>query len=173
MTRVQEIMPEAKLLVIGDGPLRKKLEQQAAAVLRNFAFLGVQAPTLVREWMNRATVFSCPSVVSAAGNEEGFGMVFAEAQAMGLPVVSFATGGIPEAVAHEQSGLLVPGRDWEALATKLLVLLQNQHLWGQFSQAGRTRIEKLFNIRTQATILESIYESVLTEWRVDRTGKEN
>jgi glycosyltransferase involved in cell wall biosynthesis len=165
MARVQEVMPEIRLVVIGQGPLRKELEQQAAALLHNFEFLGERPPAAVRDWMNRAAVFSAPSVVAESGDAEGFGMVFAEAQAMGLPVVSFATGGIPEAVAHEQTGFLVSEQDWGALAAKLLVLLQNHDLWSQFSEAGPARVEALFNIRKQATILENIYESVLTDWK--------
>lgn len=165
MARVQEVMPEIRLVVIGQGPLRKELEQQAAAVLQNFEFLGVQSPAAVREWMNRAKVFSTPSVVAESGEAEGFGMVFAEAQAMGLPVVGFATGGIPEVVAHEQTGFLVSEQDRGALAERLLVLLQNHDVWSQFSRAGPARVKALFNIRKQATILENIYESVLADWK--------
>jgi colanic acid/amylovoran biosynthesis glycosyltransferase len=173
MASVQKVRPETRLIVIGDGPLRKKLEEQASAVLKNFEFLGVQSPADVRAWMNRATVFSVPSVTIKSGEAEGFGMAFAEAQGMGLPVVSFAIGGIPEAVAHEQTGFLVPERDWEALAAKLLALLQNQDLWMQFSEAGRARVEKLFNIRKQASILENIYESVLVQWRAAKKESDN
>jgi glycosyltransferase involved in cell wall biosynthesis len=173
MARVQEVMPEIKLVVIGEGPLRKELEQQAAALLRNFEFLGVQPPTVVRDWMNRARVFSTPGVVAESGESEGFGMVFAEAQAMGLPVVGFATGGIPEAVAHEQTGFLISEQNCGPLAAKLLVLLQNNHLWTQFSEAGPARVKALFNIRKQAKILENIYESVLTDWNGLSRGKVN
>lgn len=165
MARVQEVLPQAKLVVIGDGPLRKGLQQLANAMLKSCEFLGVQGSSTVRDWMNRAAVFSTPSVIAESGATEGFGLVFAEAQAMGLPVVSFATGGVPEAVAHGQTGFLVSERDSGALAAKLLVLLQNHDLWSQFSEAGPARVKALFNIRKQATILENIYESVLTDWK--------
>jgi glycosyltransferase involved in cell wall biosynthesis len=171
MAHIQNVMPQIKLVVIGQGPLRKELEQQAAALLQNFEFLGVQPPSVVRDWMNRATLFSAPSVVAESGEAEGFGMVFAESQAMGLPVVSFSTGGIPEVVAHDRTGFLVPERDWVSLAAKLLVLLQNRDLWSQFSEAGPARVKASFDIRRQATILENIYESVLTEWKW-RAGQE-
>ncbi len=68
-------------------------------------------PAVVRDWMARAAVFCVPSVVAASGDAEGFGMVFIEAQAMGLPVVSTLSGGIPEAVKHGETGLLVTERD--------------------------------------------------------------
>ena len=106
-------------------------------LLKNFAFLGVQDAVAVRAWMNRATVFCTPSVSVESGAAEGFGMVFAEAQAMGLPVVSFASGGIPEAVADGQTGFLVSERDWQALGNKILLLLRNRELWTRFSKAGQ------------------------------------
>jgi len=163
MSRVEEMFPVVKLVVIGDGPMRQRLEKQAAAVLKNVHFLGVQEPTAVRDWMNRAMVFCTPSVTAESGDAEGFGMVFAEAQSMGLPVVSFASGGIPEVVAQDRTGFLVPEGDWEALAAKLLVLLWDRKLWSRFSEAGQDRVRKLFDIKKQAALLERIYESVLAE----------
>jgi colanic acid/amylovoran biosynthesis glycosyltransferase len=164
MAEIQSFAPEAKLVVIGDGPLRNKLEQQASGSVRNFAFLGVQSPDVVRDWMNRATVFCTPSVISETGQREAFGLVFAEAQAMGLPVVSFASGGIPEAVSDGQTGFLVPERDWQSLAAKILLLLREGKLWTQFSRAGESRVRRQFNIRQQAEALEGIYEQVIDEY---------
>ena len=112
--------------------------------------------------MNRAMVFSTPSVVADSGDAEGFGMVFAEAQAMGLPVVSFASGGIPEVVAQDRTGFLVAERDCDALANKLLLLLQDAASWNRLSHAGQENTRRLFDIRKQAAALEDIYESTQT-----------
>lgn len=171
MAQVQEVVPEATLVVIGQGPLRKELEQQAAALLHNFEFLGAQPPEAVRSWMNRAALLSAPSITAESGATEAFGMAFAEAQAMGLPVVGFSTGGIPEAVAHGETGFLVSEHDSDALAAKLLVLLQNRNLWNRFSEAGQARVKTLFDIRRQATILENTYEDVLLDWNSRRTHR--
>ena len=168
MSRVQEVVPGAKLVVIGDGPLRQELQAQACAILKNFEFLGGQEPSAVKGWMNRASVFCTPSIVAVSGDAEGFGMVFAEAQSMGLPVVSFASGGIPEAVAHQETGFLAKERDWEALAASLILLLQNPQLWARFSRAGQSRVRRLFNIHSQTNLLEAIYEQVLTEREFSR-----
>jgi colanic acid/amylovoran biosynthesis glycosyltransferase len=170
MARVQAVLPEAQLVVIGDGELRVQLEQQAAGSLKNFIFVGAQDPTAVKQWMNRAMVFCTPSVKTVSGAEEGFGMVFVESQSMGLPVVSFASGGIPEGVAHEQTGFLVTEKDWEALASKILLLLTDQKLWLQFSEAGQARARLLFDVRKQVAALEHIYESVMLEQRQARIG---
>jgi glycosyltransferase involved in cell wall biosynthesis len=158
MALVQEKMPQVELIIIGDGQLRSQLERQAKAALTKCQFLGVQEPATVRKWMNRALVFCVPSVTAASGDAEGFGMVFAEAQSMGLPVVSCASGGIAEAVAHNQTGFLVPERDSNALAESISLLLSNRHLWTGFSQAGQARMKILFDIRKQAVSLQNIYE---------------
>ena len=86
-------------------------------------------------------------------------MVFAEAQATGLPVVSFASGGIPEAVDHEKTGFLAPERDVDALATYLLCLLENPTLWNTFSQQGQERVQRQFNLESQTRLLEDIYQN--------------
>ena len=126
------------LVIIGDGPLRPRLEQTARELaLRHVSFLSTQPAGLVRYWMNRARVFCVPSVTVDSGASEGFGMVFAEAQAMGLPVASFATGGIPEAVVHGETGLLARERDTAGLAHNIISLLSDRAMWERFSDAGR------------------------------------
>lgn len=161
MSKVQTVMPEAELVVIGDGPLRPSLEQLARENLRHYRFLGAQPAENVRAWLNRASVFSVPSITAVSGDAEGFGIVFAEAQAMGLPVVSFASGGIPEAVAHDKTGFLVAERDWEGLAAYILRLLKDEELWQCFSQQGQKRVFTMFNLNNQTRVLEDIYETVL------------
>lgn len=161
MAQVQAVMPDVELVVIGDGPLRLSLEHLAQEVLCRYRFLGVQPPEGVRAWMNRAKVFSVPSVTAESGDSEGFGIVFAEAQAMGLPVVSFISGGIPEAVAHGETGFLAVERDWEGLARYILHLLADDDRWQQFSQTGQKRVRTIFNLHSQTRALEDIYDKVL------------
>lgn len=165
MGKVQAVRPEVELVVIGDGELRSSLEQLAAQKLQRYRFLGVQTPESVRAWMNRAKVFSVPSIVAKSGDAEGFGIVFAEAQAMGLPVVSFASGGIPEAVAHGEVGFLAAERDWEELAKHILLLLEDDTLWHRFSESGPSRVRALFNLQKQTGLLEEIYEQVLRDFQ--------
>lgn len=163
MARVQAMMPGVELIVIGEGSLRPRLEALAREKLTRFRFLGIQTPETVRQWMNRARVFSVPSVVAESGDSEGFGMVFAEAQAMGCPVVSFSSGGIPEAVAHEQTGFLAKERDTGALSAYILLLLDNEALWRRMSEAGRNRVCALFDLRTQTKRLERIYDQATSQ----------
>lgn len=162
MSKVEAAKPEVELILIGDGPLRSSLEQLAHKKLQRYRFLGMLPPDAVRTWMSRARVFSVPSVTAKSGNSEGFGIVFAEAQAMGLPVVSFATGGVPEAVAHGETGFLVPERDWEGLAKYILLLLEDDMLWHRFREAGQSRVRTLFNLQKQTSALEDLYKQVLS-----------
>ena len=111
----------------------------------------------MRAWMNRAMVFSVPSVSVSSGASEGFGMVFAEAQAMGLPVVSSASGGIVEVVAHGKTGFLVKERDESDIAASILQLFDREALWQVFSEAGRQRMVTQFNLLSQSKALEDIY----------------
>lgn len=161
MSKVQTAMPDVKFVVVGDGPLRLSLERLAASMLKSYTFLGTQPHLVIRNLMNRAKVFCVPSVTIRSGASEGFGMVFAEAQAMGLPVVSFQTGGIPEAVSHGETGFLAPERDWDGLAEYILCLMKNKELWHQFSNNGQKRIRERFNLIYQTGLLEDIYDKVL------------
>ena len=162
MVEVQRRYPKAELVVIGEGPLRADCEALAAARSVRCRFLGAQPPTVVQEWMARAAVFCVPSVVAASGDAEGFGIVFIEAQAMGLPVVSTRSGGIPEAVEDGQTGLLVPEGASRALADALLKLLQDDELWLRFSLAGRRRVLENFNLARQTERLEGIFGDLLS-----------
>ncbi len=146
MAEVQRRRPAAELVVIGGGPLRADYEARAAALRVRCRFLGHQPTAVVKEWMARAAVFCVPSVVAGSGDAEGFGMVFIEAQAMGLPVVSTRSGGIPEAVKDRETGLLVSERDPRALAEAILQLMQDGELWRRFSLAGRIRVLDNFNL---------------------------
>jgi colanic acid/amylovoran biosynthesis glycosyltransferase len=161
MAIVQSALPDVKLLIIGDGPLRASLENLAKLSLKNYNFLGVQAPEVVRHWMQVAKVFCVPSIRATSGDSESFGIVFAEAQAVGLPVVSFASGGIPEVVAHNETGFLAAERDYHSLAEYILQLLKDPVLWQRLSYNGRQRVKNIFNLQKQTQALENIYQAVI------------
>ena len=176
---VQRQFPGAEVVLIGDGPLRQDLERLARQSLRRYRFLGVRTPEEVRDWMNRASMLCMPSVTTRAGEAEGFGMVCAEAQAIGKPVVAFNCGGIPEIIRHDQTGFLAQERDWQSLAKYLAILLSNTELRERFGRAGREVIVQNFNLQDCTRQLEEIYGMVSgtktafgeeTRWQASTVG---
>lgn len=161
MAQVQAVMPNVKLAIIGDGPLKPKLEALATKRLSCYKFLGLQPPEVVHSWMNRALLLAAPSVTGYEGDSEGLPNVVLEAQAMGLPVVSTVHAGIPEAVIHEETGLLSTERDWQGLAENILRLLKDSSLWQRFSSNGQKQVRTSFDRRKQTRALESVYREVL------------
>ncbi|MDQ3951671.1 MAG: glycosyltransferase [Actinomycetota bacterium] len=156
LAQVQRTRPVG-LVVIGDGPLRAALEQRATRLLEGVRFLGPQPRSEVKRWLNRAKVFCVPPVVSSSGNAEGFGLVFLEAQAMGTPVVTFGSGGVAEAVDHAATGFVETPGDDDALARRIVMLLDDDGLWRRLSDAGMARIRKDFDLEVQSRKLEQLY----------------
>lgn len=171
MSRVQQQNPDVELVIIGDGPLRSRLESLAFARLKRFHFMGRQPSHVVREWMNRARVFCVPSIRADSGDTEGCGIVFLEAQAMGTPVVATRTGGIPEAVADGRTGILVPERETEALAHAITRLLLEDAMWTRFSGQGIERIGADFEMGRQGERLENLYDGIIRGRQEEHTYK--
>lgn len=168
---VQRELPAAELVVIGDGSLRADLEKFAKQSLRCYRFLGARTSEEVREWMNRASVVCVPSIARPSGEEEGFGMVSAEAQAVAKPVVAFDSGAISEVVCHGRTGFLAPERDWKTLAGYLMTLLQSDELRKRFGLAGREWVVRQFDLEQRTRILEGIYAKVLDSGTAPKQGE--
>lgn len=161
MAKVQSASPNAELVIIGDGPLRADLERLASECLHRYRFLGFQPPEIIKQWMNRARVFGAPSLRAHCGDAEGYPNAFAEAQAMGLPVVSFNADGVREAVAHGETGWLAPERDSDVLSHYLQRLLDNPDLSSRMGAAAREYVCAQFNLHAQTKKLEELYFQLL------------
>lgn len=157
MRRVQDAEPSARLVIVGDGPLRASLEKSAQDLRLQVEFLGSQPGSVVRDSIRRASVLCIPSVTAPDGGSEGLGMVILEAQAMGTPVVGFRTGGIPEAMREGVTGLLAPAGDDENLAQQILRYLQDEAFWQSSSAQGIDWIAERFDLDRQTRELEAIY----------------
>jgi glycosyltransferase involved in cell wall biosynthesis len=159
---VRRAVPDAELVIVGDGVLRASLEELAAGlgVADAVRFLGAQPHSETLSWLARSRLLCLPSVTAASGDQEGLGMVLLEAGASGKPVVGTRHGGIPEAVIDGATGFLVPERDPAALAERLLTLLRDPQLCDQFGKAGREMVVERFNLARQTGKLESRYEEL-------------
>jgi glycosyltransferase involved in cell wall biosynthesis len=161
MASVQQTYPDCLLTIIGDGPLRGSLENHARELGVSCRFLGAQSSAIVREHLQKTRIFCAPSLTAENGDSEGLGIVFAEAQAMGIPVVSSLHGGIPEVVLHNRTGLLVGERDHEGIAAAIASLLGDASLWEQFRHNARAHIERSFDLAKQTAELETIYKDLM------------
>jgi len=161
MALVHAKLPGARLVVIGDGPLRTELERQARVQSPSAVFLGSQPSKIVRTCMRRAHVLAAPSVIARNGDTEGLPIVLCEAQAMGLPITGFRGPGVDEAVVDGHTAMLVNSGDHEALAAMILRLLADAALRAQLCVAGRQHAARYFDLSTQTALLEDKYDEVL------------
>jgi colanic acid/amylovoran biosynthesis glycosyltransferase len=154
--------PQATAVIIGDGPLRARLESHAVrlGIASRVRFLGARPRGEVIAWMGRAALLCQPSLAARSGDREGLGMVLLEAAACGLPALASRSGGIPEAVGEPDGGLLVPEGDAAALAEALEALLGDADRLARMGRTARARVETEFSLARQTAELERIYEEL-------------
>jgi len=134
---IQARIPEARLIVIGDGPERTRVHETAHALrLRNVEFVGAVPPTEMGRWYDEADVYLNASDIDNMPNS------IIEAFACGLPVVTSRAGGIPFVVQHERNGLLVECGDHEGLAAATLRLLEEPALAQRLIAEGLRDVEQ-------------------------------
>jgi colanic acid/amylovoran biosynthesis glycosyltransferase len=168
MQQVQQRRPEAHLVIIGDGTFRAQLESLARELGVRCQFLGEKPQKEIRTWYERARVFCGPSVTLEDGMSEAFGNVFSEAQAMGVPVVSFHHGGIPETMQDGITGLLAQERDVPMLAEHLLRYLEDDAFWFRSRHEGMRWVREAFDVRRQTARLEELYDDVVASFQPGR-----
>jgi colanic acid/amylovoran biosynthesis glycosyltransferase len=168
MQLVQRDRPGSRLVIIGDGSSRDRLQKLAKSLRINCDFLGELKPAEVRSWLEKARVFCAPSVTLERGQSEAFGVVFLEAQAMGVPVVSFRHGGIPETMREGVTGLLAEERDVKGLAEQVLRYLADDKVWSQSREQGMRWVRSNFDNRVQAAKLEKIYGRAISSFRSEQ-----
>ena len=160
MQEVRRTMPEPRLILAGDGPLRASLEQEARERGVPTTFLGVQTPAQVIELMRTAAALCGPSIADSRGNAEGLPITFLEAQSCGLPVIASTSGGTGEGIVHGETGLLFSPGDEATLAQHLRTLLGDAALRARMSTAARAHVARNFDLARQTSKLETIYDEV-------------
>jgi len=157
---VKEIFPQVTYQVVGDGPLRGKLQQQVVdlGLQESVHLCGAKRQDELIKMYHDADLFVMPSVRGNDGAEEGQGMVLLEAQAAGLPVLATDSGGIPESV--PDTSVLVKEKDVEALAQAMIVCLKSYQLDGYDGYAAYEFIQKNFDIDMLNQKLLKLYEAL-------------
>lgn len=128
----------AELVVAGEGPLRRELEELARARGVEARFVGTLSGQDKTDWMHAAHAFVLPSVRLASGRTEGTPAALLEAAQAALPIVASEVGGVPEVLTHDRSALLVPPGDAGALRRALVRLRDDRNLRRRLGRAAHT-----------------------------------
>jgi len=155
--QVLERCPETHFLIAGDGPERGGLESLVTKLGVNHAvsFLGYRSDV--------AAIMAVSDVVVLASLREGCPNALIEAMSLGRPVVATAVGGVPEIARHEETGLLVPPRDADAIAQAVLRLLRDPTWASRLGINGRQVMMQGFHIDVLAQRLASVYRELLEQ----------
>jgi glycosyltransferase involved in cell wall biosynthesis len=151
-TKLAEKRP-IRMAVAGDGPLRRELVRAASTGAAPIAVLGHLPTSDVPGFLAAVDVLAVPSY------DEGLPRVVLEAMAMCVPVVASSVGGIPEAVDHERTGLLVRPGDRDALVAALDRLLDDPGLGSKLASAGRRRVLDEFEARSGWRRLAEVHDA--------------
>jgi glycosyltransferase involved in cell wall biosynthesis len=153
--RVLRTIPEARFVLVGQGPLLEQSQHEAArlGIESRVFFTGFRedVPRLVAA----ADLFVLPS------RHEGLSIALLEAMALGKPAVVTDAGGLPEVVQHGKQGLVVPAKDSGALAEEIVTLLNDLPLRQRLGEAARERAGE-FDIRNAVRRMEEVYEELLS-----------
>ncbi len=149
--------PHARLSIVGDGPMRPTLEQQAASlgVAERVSFTGWVKREEIPPLLNSATIVVVPS-----RNREPFALVALEAAQMARPVVATRRGGLQQSVADGKSGLLVENENVDAFAQALAFLLKHPEAARTMGQFGYARAQDTFSLERCVAAYSDLYEQV-------------
>ena len=168
MERVWQAVPETVLVLVGGTefgkgrttrvtPFLRELQAKLANPLGKVVYTGFIPPSQMPRAYLLGDIFVGPSQI-----EEGLGMVFLEASASGLPIISTRRGGIPEVVRDGETGQLLQRQDDSGeLAAKIIHLLHNPDLGQRLGKQGRQWVQENFSWEKSARTLEQVYAEVL------------
>jgi glycosyltransferase involved in cell wall biosynthesis len=158
MRHVVDTIPDARLLVIGDGPDRARLETLATqlAISPNVRFLGSRTDVLALLGVANVATLSSFTI-------ENFPYAILEAMAVGRGAVCTAVGGLPEMIEDELTGYLVPPKDPRALSRRLIDVARSPDRGVAMGAAARRRLEDRFSIGTAAARVADVLDDTLEE----------
>jgi phosphatidylinositol alpha-1,6-mannosyltransferase len=143
--RVMVQIPDAVLLLVGDGTYRKRLEQRAAhlGVTASVTFTGTVPQAELPACYEAGDVFAMPCRTRRGGLDvEGLGIVYLEASATGLPVIGGDSGGAPDAILDGETGYVVPGGDLAAVASRIIELLSDPAKARAMGEKGKAWVDR-------------------------------
>ena len=151
-------LPDFRAVIVGDGPLRAELEEQARqwGLSGSVRFEGAQPNARVRRYMTEARVFALACRYVADGDSDALPVVIREAMACGTPVISTTVAGIPETVAPD-TGWLAPPEDAAALAEVLIEALSDPTELERRGAAARQRVADHYTLERAANEMREVF----------------
>ena len=148
--------PAARLVVIGDGPLRADLEFQTHK-------LGLKDVVSFTGWIDNARdLMPACDLIAVPSRWEGFGLVTLEAMGYALPLVASRTSALPEIIVDGETGLLVPPENPSALAEAINTLLSGPERTRSFGRAGYERLATTFSVEKMVQATLDVYNKVVS-----------
>jgi glycosyltransferase involved in cell wall biosynthesis len=129
----------ADIHICGEGELLKAAQEKLASFSKRVFFHGYQSRTSLDKFYLECDIFVAPS------RYESFGLIYLEAMYFRKPIVACNSGGTPEVVKHNGTGILVKPGDYLELASSVLQLIDNQLLCKKLGAAGKSRLQDLFS----------------------------
>jgi phosphatidylinositol alpha-1,6-mannosyltransferase len=156
---VTQSVPDAALLLVGDGPYRPTLQRLAHETGARVIFTGPVPWQQIPPYFDAGDVFAMPCRTRLGGLEpEALGIVFLEAQATGLPVIVGDSGGAPDAVLHGETGYVVDPYNPAAVAAKLTTLLRDRERARDMGQRGREWVRTAWSWEVSVATLRRLLE---------------
>lgn len=148
---------EIKLLIIGKGPEERNLKQlvKSLNLEKNIQFLGYINNRKIKDYYNQALMVVVPSIW-----REQFPHAVLEAMAMQKPIIAFNTGGIPELIENNKTGILVQRLNYKELAEKIQFLLDNKKIREEFGKQARENYKKNYTSKTHLKKLLEAYNQL-------------
>jgi glycosyltransferase involved in cell wall biosynthesis len=159
---VCDTAPQVRFLIIGDGPLRKELEELAlhlGLLSKNVKFLG--------HCQDITNIFSELDLFVLSSDTEGIPVSMLEAMAASISIVATNVGGIPQIIKDGHNGFLVSPRDPEGLANAILSLIDNSTLRGTFANEAYRTVKELYSTKVISQQIISLYNDLLEKKCVD------
>ena len=149
--------PDVVYCIISDGPYRKELEALTAelGMQQHVVFTGTLSPEDIAQWYAACAVFIM-TPEDIAGDIEGFGIVYLEAQSFGKPVIGTRVSGVVEAVADGVTGVLVEQRDTVAIQHAIVRIVADTDFARRLGEAGKHRVAESFQWKHQAEKLQYV-----------------
>jgi colanic acid/amylovoran biosynthesis glycosyltransferase len=159
---IKQQYPRIKYLIAGEGPHRQYLtdiihEHDLDATV---FLLGEKTDAELENLYRKAYTFIMPSTTGSDGSEEGQGLVVQEAESWELPVIGTDNGGIPEGIANEKSGFIVPQKNAQVICEKVIFLIEHPEVAKQQGKEGRCLVQKKYSIDVIAQQFIEVYRKL-------------